>query len=333
MGLFNKFTDTVFLKENSDLQARYDALSKLLNEYPNNEAIQEEFYCVKKGLEGEKEIHYQLEKANIGMYVLHDINIEYEGLTAQIDYVVFTRLCCYFIESKNLVGNITVDEKGDFIREYIFNGKKIKKGMYSPLRQVEAQRDVYKKIWNTRLSSNALINSIKRILAESNFELYHRVLVVAANNETILNTRYAPNDIKYKVIRADSLVREIKYDLESADKQMLSSAKETEKWAGAFLSLNVVKNIDYYEYYKSKYNLIDSVSNNNLRELLIEFRKKRSAEMNIPAYYVFTNEELDKLVEIMPKTIEGLESINILSPIKIKTHGKEIIDIINKVIK
>ena len=34
--------------------------------------------------------------------------------------------------------------------------------------------------------------------------------------------------------------------------------------------------------------------NDDLKERLIELRKNRSNEMNIPAYYVFTNEELDK---------------------------------------
>ena len=47
--------------------------------------------------------------------------------------------------------------------------------------------------------------------------------------------------------------------------------------------------------------------------------------MNIPAYYVFTNEELDKLVELRPKTIEELKNANILTTIKSKTHGEEII--------
>ena len=47
-------------------------------------------------------------------------------------------------------------------------------------------------------------------------------------------------------------------------------------------------------------------------------------------YYVFTNDELDKLVELRPKTIEELKNANILSPIKIKTHGKIIIEEINK---
>ena len=80
-------------------------------------------------MEGEKEIAYRLKKANIGMYVLHDINLSYEDLNAQIDYVVITKGPCFFVECKNLVGNITVTEKGDFIREYIIDGKKIKKGI------------------------------------------------------------------------------------------------------------------------------------------------------------------------------------------------------------
>ena len=69
---------------------------------------------------------------------------------------------------------------------------------------------------------------------------------------------------------------------------------------------------------------------NTLKERLIAFRKIRSNEMKIPAYYVFTNEEFDKLVELKPKTIEQLKKSNILSPIKIKTHGNEIINEINK---
>ena len=156
MILFEKFEDTIFLKESSDLQDRYDALLRLKDEFPNNEDISEEMFIIKKGLDGEKEIKYQLSKSNLGLFVLNDINIEYEDLKAQIDYVVITKMYCYFIECKNLIGNVTVNEKGDFIREYTFSNKKVKKGMYSPLRQVEAQRDVYKKIWNNRLSKNKI---------------------------------------------------------------------------------------------------------------------------------------------------------------------------------
>ena len=123
--LFEKFTDTIFLKESTSLQDMVDALNKLSEEYPENEEIKEELFIAKKGLSGEKEIEYQLKKSNLGMYVLHDINIEYEDLKAQIDYVIITKAYIYFLECKNLFGNITVNEKGDFIREYSYYNHKV----------------------------------------------------------------------------------------------------------------------------------------------------------------------------------------------------------------
>lgn len=129
-----RFKDTIFYKEDSDLQDKYDALLKLNKEYPNNDALLFELFIVKKGLEGENEIAYQLKKSNIGMYVLRDIKVKYEDLSAQIDYVVLTPLYSYFIECKNLVGNITVNEKGDFIRELNINGIVVKKRNVFPIK-------------------------------------------------------------------------------------------------------------------------------------------------------------------------------------------------------
>ncbi len=321
-----RFKDTVFYKEDSDLQKRYDALKKLSEEYSNNNDLLSELYIVKKGLDGENEISYQLKKAHIGMYVLRDIKLKYEDLVAQIDYIVITPVYIYYIECKNLVGNITVTDKGDFIREFTVNGKKIKKGMYSPLRQVEAQREVIRKIWESQTST------VTKLLGSNKFNYYRRVLVVAANPETILNTSRAPKDMKYKILRADALVRQIEYDLKNRDSDdYLESRKNMEKMAQSYIDLSFKEEIDYYEYYKEKYgNNINVSAGDDLKDRLIELRKTRSNEMNLPAYYVFTNEELNKLVEIRPKTIEELQRANILSPIKLKTHGKSIIDEINK---
>lgn len=321
-----RFKDTVFYKENSDLQSKYDALKKLNEEYPNNEELLSELFIVKKGLDGENEIAYQLNKAHIGMYVLRDIKVKHEDLTAQIDYVIITPVYTYYVECKNLVGNITVTDKGDFIREFTINGKKIKKGMYSPLRQVEAQREVIRKIWESNSSA------IKKFFASKNFEYYRRVLVVAANQDTILNTNRAPKEMKYKIIRADALVRQIEYDLEHrGNDEYLESKKGMEEMAQSYINLSSKEEINYYEYYKEKYcNNINTLINDNLKERLIELRKTRSNEMNIPAYYVFTNDELDRLVELRPKTIEDLKKANILNTIKIKTHGEIIIEEINK---
>ena len=104
-----------------------------------------------------------------------------------------------------------------------------------------------------------------------------------------------------------------------------------EKIAQSYIDLSSKEEINYYDYYKEKYcsNLNIQV-NDGLKDRLIELRKTRSNEMNIPAYYVFTNDELDKLVELRPKSIDELKSFNILTPVKIKMHGKIIIDEINK---
>ena len=51
-----RFKDTIFYKEDSDLQDKYEALQKLNIEYPNNEDILNELFMVKKGLDGENEI-------------------------------------------------------------------------------------------------------------------------------------------------------------------------------------------------------------------------------------------------------------------------------------
>ena len=84
----------------------------------------------------------------------------------------------------------------------------------------------------------------------------------------------------------------------------------------------------YMEHTAKKYNPVIYSYTDDLKTILINLRKTRSTEMNIQAYYIYTNEELDKLVELKPKTIEELN--NILTPIKVKTHGEVIIKEIRK---
>ena len=55
---------------------------------------------------------------------------------------------------------------------------------------------------------------------------------------------------------------------------------------------------------------------------------KTSKEKNLPAYYIFNNDELNKLLEILPDNIEELENAKILEVVKVKLHGQEIVDII-----
>lgn len=165
-------------------------------------------------------------------------------------------------------------------------------------------------------------------------------MVVAANQDAILNTNRAPKDMKYKVLRADSLVRQMEYDISHRDRdEIVESKNGMEKIAKSYLDICVNENKDYYNYYMNKYCNYDGekresekkkVTEEEIKNILIEFRKNRSKKMNIPAYYVFTNIELEELIEVKPKTVEELRKSNILSEIKIRTHGKEIVDIFNR---
>lgn len=322
MGLFKLFTETIFLKTDSDLQKKIEKLSELQREYPNNKKIELDLMLCKLGLAGENEIEYELKNANLGMYVLHDITIKYEDLTAQIDYIVVTTGKIYLIECKNMVGNITVNERGDFIREINHQ----KEGIYSPLRQAERHVEILKKIW---LSRKGIFH---KVFQEGKFDYWYVPLVVIANQKSILNTRYAPLEIKQKVIKADQLINYIKKDISTIDKKLLGSKKNTYEVANWLLSLDTPQKNDYSKY---EVEVMPQDSNVNtlkeeIRNRLIKFRTRKAKEKNIPAYYIFTNEELEKILEKLPQTVEELRNLHILSEVKLKLHGEEIIEMIMK---
>ncbi len=292
------------------------------------------------GLKGEKEIEFELKNANIGMYVLHDINMKYEDLTAQIDYIIITPASMYFIECKNLVGNIIVNSRGEFIREYTYNRKKVKEGIYSPIRQVERHIEIFKKIWNSK--NTKLINKFQM----KNFDKWCKYIVVMTNSKSILDIKSAPKEIKNKIVRSDSLVKYLQNDVNNTDKDMRYTAKEMKDNAfGIMNNYNVIIDRDYEQELRdwlknnislenSLNKIVDSCKENReelLKKELKDFRRITSREKNIPAYYIFNNDELEKLVKYKPKNIIELKNLKILSDIKIKVHGQKIVEIINNV--
>lgn len=316
---FERFTETEIGKSSSELEKKVEALKELQKKYPDDERIKRDLRTAEFGLKGEQQIEYELKNANLGMYVLHDINLKYEDLNAQIDFVVITKAAIYFIESKNLFGNITVDNNGNFTRECIYDGKKLKEAIYSPYAQAERHRDVMKKIWLA--SHNKVVTSI----LNKSFDDWYRSLVVIANPKSVLNVKYAPKEIKDRIIKLDSLVRYLKKDISRTSKINLSTKKEIYDSGANMLSLHQDINIDYEKIYGKK----SEQDKEQIKNELVEFRKVRAKERSIPAYYVFTDAELEEIIEKMPTTIEELSDI--LVKIKILCHGEDIIKIINRV--
>ena len=125
MSFFEKFQRTVFVKDDSELEEKLNSLKAIRDKVVEKDEIEKEIKISELGLIGEKRIEYELKCANIGMYVLHDVNVVVDELTAQVDWVVITPAYCYLIECKNLIGNVTVNSQGEFRRYYQYKGKKI----------------------------------------------------------------------------------------------------------------------------------------------------------------------------------------------------------------
>lgn len=75
----------------------------------------------------------------------------------------------------------------------------------------------------------------------------------------------------------------------------------------------------------------DDFIKKTIKGKLIAFRKKRSKELDIPAYYIFTNDELENIIDLMPKSIDELKNSGILPNIKLVKHGELIIKVINDI--
>lgn len=240
MGLFDVFRDTVFLKEDSSLEKQIDELKKIRDKVSDKDKIDKDIKLLELGLQGEKEIAFELKNANIGMYVLHDVTLSYEDLKAQIDYVIVTKGYTYLVECKNLLGDIIVDNQGQFMRSYEIKGKKIKEGIYSPYTQAVRHKEILKKRWLSKR------NKLQIMLWEKSFEnMWYKPLVVLSNSKCLLNTKYAPNDVKKNTIRVDQLVSYIKRDLERYDHDMYSSKKNMVELAESFLKDN--EEVEYYD--------------------------------------------------------------------------------------
>ena len=104
-----------------------------------------------------------------------------------------------------------------------------------------------------------------------------------------------------------------------------------EQWANHFIKLNIEKEENFEIKLEDCEDKVESLNVDVLKERLIEFRKQRSKEKNIPAYYVFNNDELEKILQILPKTLEDLKKSKILNDVKVNAHGKDIVNIINQI--
>lgn len=349
MGFFDKIKEPIFLKENSNAVEqleRLKALEPLLN--PEGQSIiRQDIKFLEYGIAGEKNIAFELKNSHMPMYILHDIYLEDGDLSAQIDYLVFTKKLCFVIECKNLYGDIEINNAGDFIRTTEFGGRKKKEGIYSPITQNQRHLELMKKIKVDRNN-----NIVLKFVANRYFENSYIPVVVLANPKTVLDAKFAKKDVKEKVIRADQLVKHIK-DMNERSKESASSDEVTLEWAQSYLSLHkeVVKDYtEKYDQYKIsvskpdvshqvilpiKENMPTEEAAAPVEETLMfkelkGFRLNKSREENIKPYFIFNDNQLKDLISKMPRSKEELQAVNGFGEVKANKYGNDIIEIINK---
>ena len=236
--LFSNLNGPVFIKEDNDAEKQLEYLQSL----PSTPEIEKEIQFVKAGIAGEKNIRFELENGHIPCYVLHDLYLEHGDLSAQIDYLIICRKCNYVIECKNLYGNIEIDSQGNFSRVYQYGRQYKKEGLYSPVTQNQRHIALIKQI----IRDKGLLH---KLLFNTGEDEIWKSVIVLANPRTHLNNKYAPKEIKEKVIRADQLVNFIK-NTETASKEISLSDSQMKVAAEKWLERSKPNPVDYTERFK-----------------------------------------------------------------------------------
>ena len=249
-ALLYKSFGPVFIKENSDAESFIEKMKALSSKASGKvkDKIEQQISAAESGLYGEKQIAYELRNSGMDMLIMHDLYLEKNGLSAQIDFLVMTRKHTFIIECKNLYGNIEIDDKGNFIR-HIGHGKFYRKeGFISPVSQNERHLNVIKEI-----RKEYKTNFYTQGVFEKFFPQIYRSIVVLANPKTVLNDKNAPDSIRKIVIRADQLVSYIKR-IEEEDDLYKSSEKEMHELLDSFIKCSKPCKSDYAKKYEELLN-------------------------------------------------------------------------------
>lgn len=352
MGVFDSFKEMVtqkpvglkkpdFYKADSDAKKQLDRLQQLYATAPDRvkPQIERDMKLLAYGIAGEESVAFELNNSYLPIIVLHDLRLEHEGLSAQIDYLIITTKFCLVVECKNLFGNLEVNSRGEFIRELDFNGKRKKEGIYSPITQNVRHMEMIKQL---RLANKR--NPLMRVALEKSFGDFHRSVIVLANPKTVINLKHAPKNVKDQIIRSDQLIEYIKR-LIRENKDLASSEKEMYEMAEFFVGLHKENPVDYAEKYFVAGSGVDGqgevvvdrlenggvefrIEETPLYQALKQYRYETSKAEGVKAYYIFNNAQLEAVIDAMPKSSDELRKISGFGEVKCEKYGEGILGII-----
>lgn len=179
--------------KSSRLKLLEDLKQQPLNKQ-QGEWLEKELWALRTGIQGEKDAAYYINaeyKDSDHYAILHDLRIEVEGETAQIDHLLIGHYFAFLFETKNFNGNIDINERGEFTVKY---AKGRARGIPSPLEQSRRHERIFSKLLDRLNIRNASTNEKIRI----------RHIVLMSPNSIIKR----PDSEKFdtsNIIKADAL--------------------------------------------------------------------------------------------------------------------------------
>ena len=287
----------------------------------------------KKGQENEKQAAYFLDfefKDSKNYVLMHDVKFNYNGRTAQIDHLAVSRLGIFVIESKFYSGEIKIQKDGNWIVDY---GKK-KISIPSPIEQnnrhILVLEDILK---NEDIYTYGF--GIKKMP-----EIYNMIFI---SNKTILSGVKPPKNI----IKQDSFRKYIDNDMEKIWTP-IDNLKKIVKVSSSDKIIEVSKKLLSFTDYKiveepekeikMKVNKIEEdysrfrkkTDPGDLEKRLKKLRLDLSKEEKKKPYMIFSNRELEDILDKKPKNIEEFSKISGVGPFKLENYADLFLDEINK---
>lgn len=346
MGVFDSFKELVtqkpvglkkpdFYKADSDAKKQLERLQQLHTTAPDSvkPQIERDMKLLAYGIAGEDNVAFELNNSYLPIIILHDLRLEREGLSAQIDYLIITTKFCLVVECKNLFGNLEVNSRGEFIRELEFNGKRKKEGIYSPITQNVRHMEMIKGIGSANQK-----NFVSRTAFEKYFEKSYRSVIVLANPKTVINVKYATKAIKDQIIRSDQLIVHIKKQIRES-KDLAWTEKEMYQIADFFMSMHKENTIDYAQKYfqgDSAEQVAEvaqveiAVEETPIYRALKQYRYETSKIEGVKPYHIYSNAQLDALISAIPQNLDDIRKISGFGEVKCEKYGKAIIEIVDK---
>jgi superfamily II DNA helicase RecQ len=320
----------MLLKNIDDKNEQFQQLEYLYkssNSESQKKLIKEDLNRIKKGFETEKDNAYYLNfylKDSENTIVLHDLRLEHNGLTAQIDHLLINRLEIVVLESKSFAG--TLEIKNDNSMEVSSSNGHIT-SYPNPLEQCKRHTQLLKSLLREAgYEKNTFFKNIP-------FKSY-----VLVNPKTVIKNKTLPTGF----IKSDNFISFWRGNKDSANfiKSLnlvlgMKNRDSIKEIAEFLFSQHKPISFDYSIKYKTpeKENVTAKENAPILDSLKIlndikNYRKSISQKKKIKPYMVFSDKTLDEIINKKPSNKAELLLINGFGSVKVNEYGDEILKIL-----